>query len=259
MPVISIITINYNNLKGLKRTMNSVLNQTSKDFEYIVIDGGSTDGSAEYIKSHSSKMAFWVSEPDKGIYNAMNKGIQKANGEYLLFLNSGDFLVDDKNILQRCLENLQEDIVAFDCFLERDFKITGRRTHIAKPTLFYTYCNGLKHQSTFIKKELFGKYGLYNESYKITADYEFWIRTLLHPETTVKGVALPIAVYELGGISGSTGYSDEFRRIEQELLPHLIDDFRFFQQLLPFHHSRLLKKVIQFQKRIAKFRTYIKK
>jgi glycosyltransferase involved in cell wall biosynthesis len=92
MPKLSIITINYNNLEGLQRTVESVVNQTWQEFEYIVIDGGSTDGSADFIESQSETIDYWVSEPDKGIYNAMNKGIAKASGEYLLFLNSGDHL-----------------------------------------------------------------------------------------------------------------------------------------------------------------------
>ncbi|MGB8703989.1 MAG: glycosyltransferase, partial [Gillisia sp.] len=98
-PLLSIITVNLNNLEGLKRTMQSVFEQTWQEFEYIVIDGGSSDGSKEYIEANSAKIDHWVSEPDKGIYNGMNKGIKVANGEYLLFLNSGDEL-SRRNILQ---------------------------------------------------------------------------------------------------------------------------------------------------------------
>lgn len=258
---ISIITISFNNKVGLERTILSVVNQIgiNTDFEYIVIDGGSKDGSKEVLGQYSDKITYWVSEPDKGIYNAMNKGIQKATGDYLLFMNSGDVLVDDKDILKRCQNMLQADIVAFDCYLEKDDKIVGRRTHIEKPTLFYAFCNGFKHQSTFIKKSLFDKYGLYDERYKIAGDYEFWIRTLLQPQTTAKGYTLPIAIFELGGISQNSDYITEHKQIEKELLPHLIDDFLFFQKLQPYHNSRILKKVIKFQKGIAKLRAYIKK
>jgi len=95
-PILSIITVNLNDVEGLKKTMTSVLEQTWQEFEYIVIDGGSTDGSKEYIESFSDKISVWVSEPDAGIYNGMNKGIKVANGEYLLFLNSGDHLFDNR-------------------------------------------------------------------------------------------------------------------------------------------------------------------
>ena len=92
----SIITVNYNNKEGLRKTIESVISQTFRDFEYIVIDGGSSDGSAELLKEYSDKITYWVSEPDKGIYNGMNKGIAKATGDYLNFMNSGDCFYDQQ-------------------------------------------------------------------------------------------------------------------------------------------------------------------
>ena len=99
-PKLSIITINRNNVRGLSHTIASVVAQTSQQFEYLIIDGNSTDGSKEEILRNEKHLAFWSSEPDKGIYHAMNKGIQRARGEYLLFLNSGDILLD-KSIDQK--------------------------------------------------------------------------------------------------------------------------------------------------------------
>ena len=93
---LSVITINLNDAEGLQKTLRSVWERQSfTDFEHIVIDGASTDGSVEVIKKYADKLAYWVSEPDKGIYSAMNKGIVRARGEYLLFINSGDWLADD--------------------------------------------------------------------------------------------------------------------------------------------------------------------
>ena len=135
MPKISIITINYNNLEGLKRTMESVVNQTWREFEYIVIDGGSTDRSAAYIASQSENIDYWVSEPDNGIYNAMNKGIAKATGEYLLFLNSGDSFYD-ANVLQNVSNFFNNDLsiiygnsVYFkdDLFAGNNFELASRK------------------------------------------------------------------------------------------------------------------------------------
>ncbi len=248
MPKISIITINYNDAIGLEKTIVSILNQSYSDYEYIIIDGNSTDGSKEVILKYQNQLTHWVSEPDKGIYNAMNKGIKAAKGDYLLFMNSGDVLVDDIDILNICDEKLIEDIVAFDCFLEKGNKVVGRRTHIEKPTLFYVYKNGFKHQSTFIKRYLFEKIGLYNENYKVAGDYEFWIRCFLEPSTTSKSYAIPIAIFQLNGISQEGGWGIEHKQIEQELLPHLITDFYLFKKLLPYQNSRILKMVIQFQK-----------
>jgi glycosyltransferase involved in cell wall biosynthesis len=248
MPKLSIITINYNDANGLEKTIISVLNQAFSDFEYIIIDGDSTDGSKEVILKYQDKLTHWISEPDKGIYNAMNKGINIATGDYLLFMNSGDALIEDVNVFNVCSEKLVEDIVAFDCFLEKNNKITGRRTHIENPTLFYVYKKGFKHQSTFIKRSLFEKVGFYNESYKVAGDYEFWIRSFLEPSTTSKSYATPIAVFQLNGISQTDIWGEEHQRIERELLPHLMTDFRFFEQLLPYQNSRILTFVIKIQK-----------
>ncbi len=255
MPKISIITINFNCKTGLKRTFDSIFVQTYIDFEYIVIDGGSNDGSKEVIEFHQNNIDYWVSEKDNGIYHAMNKGIQVAKGEYLLFMNSGDALVNDFNILNKCSLILKEEIVAFDCFLKKDNIIIGRRTHFENPTLFYVYKNGFKHQSTFIKKSLFQKFGLYNENYKIASDYEFWIRCFLDPTTTSKSYTLPIAIFELNGISQEGNWGEEHHQIEQEFLRHLLLDFKHFEELLTYENSRIIKAVIRtknFAKKIFK-------
>jgi glycosyltransferase involved in cell wall biosynthesis len=118
MPKLSIITINYNNVKGLEKTINSVVNQSYNDFEYIIIDGGSTDGSVDIIKKHENKIVFWVSEPDNGIYDALNKGVKHSNGEYLLFLNGDDCLIDDA-ILQKISYHLEfKDLIYFDIYFD---------------------------------------------------------------------------------------------------------------------------------------------
>ena len=108
---LSIITINYNNLEGLKKTYESVVCQTWTDYEWIIIDGGSTDGSREFIEEHQDKFAYWCSEPDKGVYNAMNKGIAKAQGEYLNFMNSGDRFYDHQTLNEVFSSGFQEDIL----------------------------------------------------------------------------------------------------------------------------------------------------
>ena len=121
-PLVSIITINRNNLVGLRRTIASVLSQTWKEFEYIVIDGDSSDGSDEFIRTKDSLIDKWISEPDTGIYNAMNKGIKMASGEYLLFLNSGDELYSS-NILEQNKDDIKEvDLVYFNIQMISDDK-----------------------------------------------------------------------------------------------------------------------------------------
>ena len=102
---LSIITINYNNLAGLQRTIDSVVCQTWHDYEWIIIDGGSSDGSKELIEQYQEYITYWCSEPDKGIYNAMNKGIDHAHGDYLIFMNSGDAFASKKCIRKSVRES----------------------------------------------------------------------------------------------------------------------------------------------------------
>ena len=151
----SIITINYNNRDGLRRTIESVVNQTFRDFEYIIIDGGSTDGSVEVIKKYADRIDYWVSEPDKGIYNAMNKGILQAHGEYLNFMNSGDCFYDEECLYKVSTSNLKADII-----VGRDYHCNPQtggefRTIFPRRLSMFTFCKSyLPHQSTFFSKDL---------------------------------------------------------------------------------------------------------
>ena len=171
---LSLITINYNNLDGLRKTINSVEDQTFKDFEWIVIDGGSTDGSRELLKQHSSHFAYWVSEPDRGIYNAMNKGMDQAKGDYLLFLNSGDWFYNNTS-LERCLaHDFNADVMYGDCvFHYTDHDVKHRYPSIL--TFEFLYRSSLAHCCSFIKREALAKEH-YNEDYKIVSDLEFWVK-----------------------------------------------------------------------------------
>lgn len=211
MALISIITINYNNAAGLQKTIDSVIGQTYKDLEFIVIDGGSTDGSVEIIKKNSGKITNWVSEKDNGIYNAQNKGAKKATGDYCLFLNSGDFLAETTT-LEKAAKELTKDIVFGDLLIE---DADGKRKHGISPDVLDVYhfmISTLWHPCTFIKRNLFEKYGYYNEDYKITADYEFFIRVILKKEVSYKHIKQFITVFNTGGI----GSSDEHRTLQEK-------------------------------------------
>lgn len=177
IPKLSIITINYNNLEGLQKTVESVVNQTWQEFEYIVIDGGSTDGSASYIESQKDNIDYWVSEPDKGIYNAMNKGIAKASGEYLLFLNSGDHLNDATVLKKNNIFLKGQDLIYFNIKEIRDnsFRIKKCPEVI---TFAYMVKDSIPHQSAFIRKSLFEKIGLYDEKLEIVSDWKFFLIAL---------------------------------------------------------------------------------
>ena len=175
----SIITVNYNNKDGLRATIESVVSQTFRDFEFIVIDGGSTDGSVDVLKEYDDKITYWVSEPDKGIYNGMNKGIAKATGDYLNFMNSGDCFYDD-NVLQRVTDyNSQADFI-----VGRDYHYNERlqRGHASiqppRTTMMHFFVATLDHQSSFIRRELLAD-SPYDESHRLVSDWIFYVEKIV--------------------------------------------------------------------------------
>ncbi len=230
---LSIITINLNNSKGLLKSIESVVNQSSKDFEYIVIDGGSTDESAETIKTHANQITYWISEPDKGVYNAMNKGIAKAKGEYCYFLNSGDVLVDNSILEKIFTEKLSADIIAFDAMVNEGQKNTLVKA--PKEISFYTfYTHTILHQATFIKRSLFEKYGWYNEQLKIVADWEFFIKALFLHYSTYQYIPLTLSVFDTTGISSQLeNYNisvKERNTVLKNYFPHFIPDYNLIAE-----------------------------
>ena len=240
MKKITIITINYNNLEGLKRTVESIVNQTWQEFEYIVIDGGSTDGSSEFIASQSKSIDYWVSEPDKGIYNAMNKGIEKSTGEYLLFLNSGDELYDLEVLNKNNTVIHTEDFVYFDIFL---FFETETKIHEYPQSLnFESFLIGsLGHPTTFVKRDLFARIGSYDESLKIVSDWKFFMIAILKYGCTSRKVSVVLSKFYMNGISSNN--EDVVRLERQKVLK------KYFSE-----HLRLIE-LERFLKDIKKSRT----
>lgn len=250
----SIITINFNNCDGLRKTIESVVNQTFQNFEYIIIDGGSTDGSVEVIKEYADRIAYWVSEPDKGIYNAMNKGILKAHGEYLNFMNSGDCFYNN-DVLKEILPHLTANVIFGKAYIEH----TNSYWAPQPPMTLFSFClYGFNHQSTFYKKELFNN-NQYDENYKLIADWKFTVMQVVLEQATYKCVDTVVANYDLTGISTQNRNIavEERNMILTSLFPSgIAEDYMFFAQLktpllkdIPFwvkHHSlhRLIIKLI---------------
>ena len=201
---LSIITINYNNLSGLTKTLESIWAQSFKNFEHVLIDGASSDGSSEFLKNHSQKFSHWVSEPDTGIYDAMNKGILKASGEYLLFLNSGDCLFE-KDTLEKALSQVDGSFSFYygNLVLERSGQIEEHKAP-AKINLDFMLNSTFWHPCVFIQSSLFKKFGLYRTEFKITGDYEFFIRCLLKAGVKAKHLPFFISVFDGSGISNSS-------------------------------------------------------
>ena len=200
--IISIITINFNNLKGMEETLDSVLSQTYADKELIVIDGGSTDGSAEYINSHKDSFAYSVSEKDKGIYNAMNKGVSHATGDYVIFMNSGDcFFNSDvlKDVFERKI--ISSDVV-YGCTLcsPEPGKAFLRIPH-ALDVMQRNRISAICHQSAFIKCSLMKEIG-YDERYKLLGDYAFFYYCYQHG-FSFQEVNKIISIYDTIGASSN--------------------------------------------------------
>lgn len=211
---LSIITVNYNHREGLRRTMESVISQTWKDFEWIIIDGGSTDGSKELIEEKQALLAYWCCESDRGVYHAMNKGIVKAKGTYLYFLNSGDVLYD-KLSLEKIFQN--ESSLNADVVYGNAMKIENEQERLWKfPThidLEFLCIGNICHQSMFIKSTVLKETG-YDENFKIYADWARWIQLCLDGGT-FQYVPIVVCGYEMGGLSGKDPklMDEEYKRI----------------------------------------------
>jgi glycosyltransferase involved in cell wall biosynthesis len=270
---LSIITINKNNAAGLEKTIQSVVHQTFDDFEYLIVDGKSDDSSVEVIRKYADKITWWVSEPDSGIYNAMNKGIRKASGDYCLFLNSGDFLVNSNTFS--------------DVFKEIDSKprteiyYSDRIGNDGHLSIFPDFLNinhliksPLNHQNTLIKRNLFITHGLYNESLAISSDWEFFLKELWIYKSTFSHIHTNIAVYDTVGISFSNPslFHNEifimYRNVFGDLSETLIELFYFRRCIYAdiverWGYSKILEFILKtyryFIRRIKKIKHGIKK
>lgn len=193
----SVITVNYNNLEGLRKTAASVLCQTCHDYEWLIIDGGSTDGSRELIESHQAHLSYWCSEPDHGVYHAMNKGIARAHGDYLLFLNSGDALYDPE-VLQKVADLQSEaDILAGKALRTDNSQIL----HVYDESVFMQlYVDTFSHQATFIKRSLFQDLS-YDEHLKIVSDWKFWMESVIFRNAQVEYMDVVVALQDMSGVS----------------------------------------------------------
>lgn len=217
-PFLSIITINYNNAEGLRKTLESVKNQTSKDYEHIIIDGGSNDKSLDVIKDfladkqYAENVAHWCSEKDNGIYDAMNKGIAYANGKYCLFLNSGDYLADNDVVNRFSSYNLTAPLIYTNIIFYNRTK-EWKATYPSKITVDYFYQRKtLSHQNTLIQTS-YMKANPYTTKYRIGGDVDFYWKALCINRIEFKYIDDVISKYEFE-FGLSTISSDKERRQE---------------------------------------------
>lgn len=235
---LSIITVNLNNRDGFARTIASVLAQEERAAEFLVVDGGSTDGSLDLIRSNAAAMSWWVSEPDSGVYAAMNKGIAAAKGEYLLFLNSGDWLVDEY-VVGRLLIAIRsgKDVYYTNLVPVEDRQRTV--TDLPRTLDVNFFANGcINHQNCLIRRDLLTRAGGYDERFRIVGDWHFFLKAFHTASISSEYLEDPIAFYAGGGISAQGRYetrrlaeiSEAFKDVFGELAPSM-------QELYDYKHS----------------------
>ena len=292
----TVITINYNNAKGLRKTLASVASQTFRDFEHIIVDGGSTDGSVEIIREYADNEVirlqgyqairqekngkadetlpnrpiassphlheiYWISEPDKGIYNAMNKGIEialgkrivnsfnrselvedknkgihLANGTYVLFLNSGDTLAETTTLQQMVDCNLSADICYFDAEFTYNSKSHVQRTYPDQLSLRFFLRDSLCHQAILYRLDTLCKVGGYDEQYKLIGDWALNVKAIILNNCSVQHYSLITTYYEIGGLSwtkeGRQRCEKEKKAFLQTNLPNrIVDDYHYWSSV----------------------------
>ena len=248
--LLSIVTINFNNCCGLQKTIESVVKQTFKDFEWIVIDGGSTDGSRELIERYADHFSYWVSEPDRGVYNAMNKGIKVAKGDYLQFLNSGDWLLDETS-LERCFSHpFTGDIVYGDLLFVKDDG-TNVKSCFPKPlSLRYFYQRSLGHNASFIRRELLQE-ELYDERFKIVSDWAFFLKQALR-NRCFEYIDETISCFDTNGVScvNKELVNRERETVLHEQLPDMLAlDFKKMDEMEALLASNQVRRVLTLGKK----------
>lgn len=229
MPTLSIITVTLNNCQGLQKTFDSVFAQTFTDYEYLVIDGGSTDGSVELIKKMENKFVYGISEKDNGIYHAMNKGIRKATGEYLLFLNSGDYLVNNEVLSDVVAQSENKDIVYGILVVDEKGQLWHKQ-YPAKLQFSFFLTDTIPHPSSIIKRSLFDTVGMFNEKLRTTSDWEFFLNAICKHNATYKYLPVPFTVFNTDGISQQKENWEWIRKDKQEVLKKnyaaFLDDYK---------------------------------
>ena len=217
-PKFSIVTVTLNSEKYLEQTIRSIASQTYRDFEHIVIDGGSTDKTIDLIEKYRSDIAFFISEPDNGIADAMNKGLSHARGEYILFVHSDDYLIDP-TILERIVPHLADrlDIYIFQVkFVAKTKNCISKNRPLDWRTNFKM---GSCHQGHVCSMDLFRKLGTFDTSFKIDMDYDFVLRAHRSGATS-RSIDMPIAVMRLEGISSRLDWAGLRKRFLEERRAH---------------------------------------
>ena len=200
---ITVVTISYNAKVEIERTIHSVVNQRLADFEYIVVDGASTDGTVDIIRKYQNIITKWISEPDTGIYNAMNKGIDMATGDYCIFMNAGDVFANNNVLYQiDSFLKLGYDIYNGNAFYVKNREVLWYRKCHKDVSLSYFYRSSICHQATFIKTDLL-KSLHYDEGFRMVSDWKFWIQTLCKGGASYLPVDVDVCCFDMTGLTNT--------------------------------------------------------
>ena len=238
---LTIVTINYNDKTGLLKTFNSIFNQSNSEFEYIVIDGGSTDGSVDLIKENSNKINFFISEKDNGVYNAYNKGVYNAKGEYILFVNSGDELYNNEVVKNVIFQLSGEDLIYGDLFVHRNETDKFIKYYPSKLKQSDFMFDSLPTPATFIKKNLFERIGYFDENFKIVSDWKFFMKAILISNATYLKINEVVAIFYYGGLSTNGGNYTERNIVLNDLFPFSVEDYYELKEKTYYYYSNRVK------------------
>ena len=237
-PLFSVITVTYNAAAAVEPTLRSVTNQTFSDYEYIIIDGGSTDGTADIIRQYEDKITFWSSEPDGGIYDAMNKGIRAAHGEWLIFMNAGDTFYNETT-----LQNVADILRDTDEMVYGNAYTTDGKLYCDMQISHYKLMKGemICHQSIFARRKTFDN-NMFDTNYRIIAD-KIWLCRVLR-KYRVRKINLPICRYDMTGVS--TVNADKIAAENERFMPGFYGmKWRIISKIPKIKHTikELIKKV----------------
>ncbi len=246
---LSIITVNYNDAEGLERTIKSVISQSFKDYEFIIIDGGSTDCSVDVIKKYENHIDYWVSEPDGGIYQGMNKGLRQAKGDYVNIMNGGDCFHSD-DVLDKIFSLITDADIITGAHAENGLRNVGE----GGVTMLDLYKWAIDHQASFIKRELALRHP-YDEKYKIVSDWKFFIETLVFDNCSFFYTDTIVVDVDMKGISNTNFELDRQEReaVLRELFPErVLKDYRLLASISPdfleivplISHSQSIKSLV---------------
>jgi glycosyltransferase involved in cell wall biosynthesis len=248
---LSIITINRNNASGLEKTLKSIAGQTSKDFEHIIVDGASTDYSVELIRKYTDSLGDrvkWISEPDNGIYNAMNKGITMASGDYIQIMNSGDGLVSDDvtERMQTALKDSGYPSILYGNMLKDmpDGRLMRDKCFAGQEITFLGFYRGtLNHSPAYIRRSLFEKYGLYDENLRIVSDWKWYLQAIILGEEKPVYTDIDVTLFDMHGISETNlelRDKERAREMSRMIPSTFLDDYQEWS--FPIEQMKRLKR-----------------